>query len=346
MPEPAERTLRASRRTPATAEPSAPTPTRPLLRIAVVAVVAALAVLAVLTWDIGPEPGSRGFWLVVEHRVVSVVTLVLVGICQATATVTFQTATSNRILTPSIMGFEAMYVLMQTALVFFLGSQALAATDGVLKVALQSALMVGFATLLYSWLFTGGRGDLHTTLLVGVVLGMGFASLSTFMQRLLTPGEFDVLAARLFGNLSNSDESYLPYAWVVVGVALVLLWRRRHRLDVVALGRDASTNLGLVHRREVMVLLVLTAVLISVSTTLVGPLTFLGFVVATLAYQLAGSAEHRHVLPFAALLGVAMLAVGYFVLHHVFYAAGLLSVVLELGGGLFFLVYLLRKGTL
>jgi len=325
---------------------AAPRRTRPGLRIAVVGVVALVAVLAVLTYDIGPEVGSRGFWLVVEFRVVSVVTLVLVGICQAVATVVFQTATSNRILTPSIMGFEAMYVLMQTALVFFLGAEAMAATDGVLKVFVQSALMVGLATLLYSWLFAGRRGDLHTTLLVGVVLGLGFASLSTFMQRLLTPGEFDVLAARLFGNLSNSDEDYLPYAWVVVAVALALLWRRRHRLDVLGLGRDSATSLGLSHKREVLVALVLTAVLISVSTTLVGPLTFLGFVVAILSYQLAGSAEHRFVLPFASLLGIAMLAVGYFVLHHVFYAGGLLSVVLELGGGLFFLIYLLRRGTL
>jgi iron complex transport system permease protein len=319
---------------------------RPGLRLGVVLLVAVLAVAGILVWDIGPEPGSRGFRLIVEHRTVTVVTIVLVGICQATATVVFQTATSNRILTPSIMGFEAMYVLMQTSLVFVFGVESLAATDGVAKVLLQSGLMVVAATALYAWLFGGRRGDLHVTLLVGIVIGIGFGSLSVFMQRLLTPSEFDILAARLFGNISNSNQDYLPWAWAIVGVTLVLVWARRRRLDVLALGRDAATNLGLAYRREVLVLLVLTAVLISVSTTLVGPLTFLGFVVATLAYQLTGSTEHRHVLPFAAVLAVAMLAVGYFVLHHVFYSSGMLSVILELGGGLFFLIYLLRKGTL
>ncbi|MEH3089987.1 MAG: iron chelate uptake ABC transporter family permease subunit [Microbacterium arborescens] len=94
------------------------------------------------------------------------------------------------------------------------------------------------------------------------------------------------------------------------------------------------------------VLLILVAVLISVSTTLVGPMTFFGFIVATLAYQLAGSSRHAVVLPFAVLLGLATLLGGYFVLRHVFYAAGMLTVIIEFVGGLFFIVHLLRRGAL
>lgn len=305
-----------------------------------------LAAIGVLAYGIAPEPGSRGFWLIVDMRLTTVATIVIVAACQAVATVLFHTATSNRILTPSIMGFDALYVVMQTALVFFFGAGVLAQTDGVAKVLLQSALMVGFATVLYGWLFSGRRGNLHVMLLVGVVLGVGFGSLSTFMQRLLTPSDFDILSARLFGNISNSNEEYLPWAAVIIAIVLVLVWVRRHRLDVLALGREASVNLGLDYRREIIVLLVLTAVLISISTTMVGPLTFFGFIVATLAYQLTGSAKHRHVLPFAFVLGLVALLGGYFVLHHVFYAAGMLSVIIEFTGGLFFIIYLLRKGSM
>ncbi|MCI2956974.1 iron chelate uptake ABC transporter family permease subunit [Agromyces atrinae] len=316
------------------------------LRLAILLGIALLAALAVLTYGIGPEPGSRGFGIIVGRRFVTVATIVVVAACQGVATVLFHTATGNRILTPSIMGFDALYVVMQTGLVFFFGAQSLAATDGLLKVALQSALMVAFATLLYSWLFSGRLGNLHIMLLVGIVLGIGFSSLSTFMQRLLTPSEFDILSARLFGNISNSNVEYLPWAALVIAIVLVVVWRGRFRLDVLALGRDTSVNLGLSYKREVTLLLILTAVLISISTTMVGPLTFFGFIVATLAYQLTGSAEHRHVLPFAFLLGVVTLLVGYFVLNHVFYAAGMLSVIIEFGGGLFFIIYLLRKGAL
>ena len=315
-------------------------------RFGILALVVVVAAIGALTWDVPGAPGSRGFWIAVDLRIVSVATIALVACCQAVATVLFHTATANRILTPSIMGFDALYVVMQTALVFFFGSAALSATDGLAKVIVQSVLMVGFATLLYGWLFAGRRGNLHVMLLVGVVLGVGFGSLSTVMQRLLTPSDFDILSARLFGNLSNSDAEYLPWGALVVAAVLAVVWRRRHRLDVIALGRETALNLGVAYRREVVGILVLVAVLISVSTTMVGPMTFFGFLVATLAYQLAGSSQHRVVLPFAALLGAATLLGGYFVLRHVFYAAGMLSIIIEFVGGLFFLIFLLRKGSL
>lgn len=319
---------------------------RPWLRFSILGAVVLAAAVLLLTWDIPLDPGQRGYWLAVDLRVTTVATVAIVACCQAVATVLFHTATGNRILTPSIMGFDALYVVMQTALVFFFGGAALAATDGLAKVALQSALMVGFATLLYGWLFAGRRGNLHIMLLIGIVLGVGFSSLSTVMQRLLTPSDFDLLSARLFGNLGNSHPEYLPWAAGIVVVVLVMVWRRRRRLDVLTLGREIATNLGLAYKREVIVLLVLVAVLISVSTTLVGPMTFFGFIVATLAYQLSGSSRHAVILPFAALLGMATLLGGYFVLRHVFYAAGMLTVIIEFAGGLFFIVYLLRKGAL
>lgn len=302
------------------------------------------AATAVLTYQVTGEPGSRAFQLVMSMRATSVLTVVVVAFCQATATVLFHTVTGNRILTPSIMGFDALYTVMQTGLVFAFGAGALAATDGLAKVVLQSALMVGFATVLYGWLFAGRRGNLHLMLLVGVVLGLGFGSLSTFMQRLLTPSEFDILSARLFGNLSNTHPAYLPWAAGLCVLLAAGVWRRRHRLDVLALGPETATNLGLRYRREVVGVLVLVAVLISISTTLVGPMTFFGFLVATLAYHLTPGPTHAQVLPTAVLLAAAGLLGGYFVLRHVFYAAGMLSVILEFVGGLTFLILLLRKG--
>lgn len=316
------------------------------LRLWVMALIATAGVAAVLLYDIPGDPSRRAFWLALEFRVETVGALVVVAVCQATATVLFHTATGNRILTPSIMGFDALYVVMQTALIFFFGIAGVAATDGVLKIMVQSALMIGFATLLYGWLFAGRRGDLHIMLLVGVVLGIGFGSLSTVMQRLLTPSEFDVLAAQLFGNLSNANPDYLPWAAAIAAAALVGIHLLRHRLDVLALGEPAATGLGLRYRREVLGILVVVAVLISVSTTLVGPMTFFGFLVATLAYQLAGSSHHRQVIPLAVLLAIATLSIAYFVLRHVFAAAGLITVIIEFAGGLLFLIHLLRKGSL
>src|SRR5690606_15956946 len=108
----------------------------------------------------------------------------------------FQTVTNNRIITPSIMGFESLYRVVQTGAVFLLGISGVVALQGVPQFLLQVALMVGFSLLLYGWLLSGKYGNLQIMLLVGIVIGGGLGSVSTFMQRLLTPSEFDVLTAR------------------------------------------------------------------------------------------------------------------------------------------------------
>lgn len=302
-----------------------------------------IVAIAILVYGNPADPGSKGFWIIVQSRLTSLGTITLVAIAQSVATVMFHTATSNRILTPSILGFDALYVLSQTALVFFFGVSA-GSMEGIPKIIAQSALMVTFATLLYGWLFSGKRQNLHLLLLIGVVLGMGFGSLSNFMQRLLTPSEFDVLSARLFGSIGNGNADYLPIAGVIVCAIAGMFFIRRRTYDIVALGRDVSIGLGVNYQREIVGVLVSVAILISVSVTMVGPMTFYGFLVATLTYQFTRGDTHGDVIPLA--IGIALLTLlsATFVLRHIFAAAGLVTVIIEFTGGLLFLIVLLRKG--
>ncbi|MEU9609753.1 iron chelate uptake ABC transporter family permease subunit [Streptomyces sp. NPDC048057] len=310
-------------------------------RFAVVAVLTATAVVCYLFLFI---QGSFDFAF--ERRLTVVGTMAVVAFAHAVGTVVFQTITHNRILTPSIMGFDAVYILMQTLLVSVFGGSVLAATDGMPKLITQTLLMVCFTMLLFRWLFSGRGGSLHVMLLVGVVLGLAFRSVSDFLQRLLSPSEYDVLATRLFGRLTSAEVAYLPVAALVCVVAGVVVWHRAHRLDALLLGRDAATNLGIAHKRELTVMLLLVSLLIAMSTALAGPMTFFGFVTAMLAYQMTGTHRHAAVLPMAFLIGLLTLVGGQFILEHVFYASGMLTVVIEFLGGAVFLAHLLRKGTL
>jgi len=320
--------------------------TRYIVLVAVLAAVAVAATAGILLWGNEAEPGSRAFWLIARMRVDSLGVIALVALCHAFATVSFHTVTGNRIITPSIMGFEALYVAVQTAAVYVLGAAGVAVVTGTGPFLLQAALMVALATALYSWLLSRPYGSIHLMLLVGVVLGGGLAALSTFMQRLLDPNSFDVLSARLFGNISNARTEYVAIAAPIVLAACLVLWLRSRRMDVVALGSDVSTSLGLRHRRELMLTLLLVSVLMAMTTALVGPMTFLGFLVATLAYALTDTYDHRLVLPVAALAGYAVLASAYFVLRHVFYAGGAVTVVIELVGGVVFLFVVMKRGRL
>ncbi len=306
----------------------------------------ALFAFGLLAWDNPMPVGTDGFWIIAKMRATNLVVMLVVAFCQAIATVSFQTVTNNRIITPSIMGFESLYRLVQTSAVYFLGVAGVTAIQGVSQFLLQIALMVGFALLLYGWLLSGRYGNLQVMLLVGIILGAGLGSVATFMQRLLTPSEFDVLAARLFGSIANADAAYLPYAVPLAAVAGAALWLNAKNLNLLGLGRDAATSLGLNHRRQTMVTLFFVSILMAVSTALVGPMTFLGFLVATLAYQLADTYDHRYIFPMSVAAAFIVLTGSYFVMKHVFYAQGVVSIIIELVGGGVFLLVLLRKGRL
>ena len=125
-----------------------------------------------------------------------------------------------------------------------------------------------------------------------------------------------------------------------------MLSLQSRRPNGMALGKDAAIGLGLYYKAELMKALFLVSVRMAVSTALVGPLTFLGFLVATLAYQFSETYDHRRIFPIAVLVGFVVLSGAYFVMKNVFYAQGVVSIIIELVGGSIFLFVIVRKGRL
>ena len=290
--------------------------------------------------------GTRKFWLIAQRRADALIAMAIVAVCQAMATVSFHSVTNNRILTPSIMGFESLYVAINTATIFFLGASGLNDARTVPTFVLQMVVMVGLSLLLYSWLLTNRKQNMHAMLLVGVVIGGGLGSLSTFMQRMLSPSEFDVLTARLFGSVNNAESEYYSIAIPIVAIASTLLVLNARKLNVISLGSDVSTNLGVNHKAHAIYTLILVSLLMATTTALVGPMTFLGFLVATLAYQFADTYDHRYIFPMAVGLAFFVLIAAYFLMQHVFSAQGVVSIIIELVGGSVFLFVIMRKGRL
>lgn len=305
-----------------------------------------LAAFGLLAYSNPFDTGTPKWWLIAERRSNALIAMAVAAVCQAVATVAFQTVTNNRILTPGILGFQALYTAIHTSTVYFAGATGLIAARTLDTFIFQLVMMVALSLLLYSWLLTGKRANMHVMLLVGVVLGGGLGSLSTFMQRMLTPSEFDILTARLFASVNNADPEYYPIAIPLVAVSVLALYLKSRTLNTLSLGEPVATNLGVNHRRETIVVLVLVSIMMAVSTALVGPLTFLGFLVATLTYQFADTYDHRYLFPMATVLSFAVLAAAYFIMNHIFAAQGVVGIIIELVGGLTFLIVILRKGKL
>lgn len=290
--------------------------------------------------------GAKGSWsFVLAFRGVKLWALLMVAYAIAVSTVLFQTVTNNRILTPSVMGFDSLYVLVQTALIFVFTSATVVLIDPQIKFLAETALLVTFSALLYRWLFIGAERSLHLLVLVGIVFGVFFRSLSGFMQRVLDPNEFAVLQDSLFASFNSIDPTLLAISAVIIGAVTVIGLRLMHTFDVLSLGRAAAISLGVDYKRTVTIILVLVSVLIAVSTALVGPVMFFGLLVAALAHYLTGSGKHAHVLPAAILIAIICLVGGQVVLERLFAFDTALSIVIEFLGGIVFIGLILKRGA-
>ncbi|MCP3061960.1 iron chelate uptake ABC transporter family permease subunit [Myxococcus sp. K38C18041901] len=288
--------------------------------------------------------GASGQWdFVLPFRGRKLATALLVGYAIAVSTVLFQTVTGNRVLTPAILGFDNLYVFIQTCLLYFLGSGKAASLDPRLQFGVEVLIMVAFSAVLFWGLFGGGGRSLHLVLLTGVVLGVLFRSLASFLQRLIDPNEFIFLQDRFFASFNNPDQELLVVAFVLTLGVSVVGFRMLKTFDVLVLGRETAINLGVDHQRTAAIILVLVAILVSVSSALVGPVTFFGLLVSNLAHTLVRTYRHALVLPAAALIAGVCLVAGQFVLEQVFAFNTSPRVIIDFVGGLVFIGMLMRR---
>jgi iron complex transport system permease protein len=309
------------------------------LRLGALAALSAMALLAFMTL------GVEADWaFVLEHRGIKVLTMLMVACALGMSTVVFQTVTHNTILTPAVMGLDALYLFLQALLVLVLGSVGVVGLGTLPKFGLEMVCMVVLSVALMRWLFTGHASSLHLMLLVGMVLGILFRSLTSFAMRMIDPNEFATLQDRMFANFNSIQTQLLWPSLVLLALGALYFWRQRHVLDVLALGRDAAINLGVNYQPQVLRLLVVMCTMVALSTALVGPVTFFGLLVANMAYQWMGTRRHAWVLPAAVLWGCVLLLSGQVVLERVLGFNSALSVVIEFVGGLVFIWLLMRKG--
>lgn len=314
--------------------------TRRLLALILLYLIATIAFLTI---------NARGNWdFVFWFRGTKVLGMTLVAIAVSVATILFQTLTRNRILTPSLMGFDSLYSLLQTFLVFALGGFGFANLPAELTFFTSFTIMMLASLALFGTLLSGsvqaGGQDLHRLLLTGIIFGVLFRSLTSFMMRLIDPNEFIIAATASIAQFSRVNSDLLAVSSILVLLALVVTWRQRHQLDVMALGREVSINLGIDYKRRLYGTLVIIACLVSVSTALVGPIAFFGLLVANLTYQLMPTHRHGILLPAASLMSAIILIGGQTILEQLMDFSTPLSVIVEFLGGLTFL-FLVLKGT-
>lgn len=299
-----------------------------------------LALLAACMYQFWKVVGDWDYTMDLRRR--QLAALAVVGAAIGMSSLMFQTIAGSRILTPGVMGFDVMYMFVQTLLVFYLGGDAALRLGVGTRATLNMAVMCGFALLLFGWLFRKHSRNLVVTVLAGMVLSGLFASLTSFASRMLTPNDFQSLQDVMFASFSTVDAQLLAVVSAITAVATIAAAGLLRSLNVVALGHEQAVVLGLNYHRIVRLSLVVITVMVAAATALVGPMLFLGLIVANLARQLIPSSDHRILVPAAAVVGVITCVLGQLLVLRVFDFAAPFAVIVNLVGGVYFLWLMTR----
>ncbi|WP_342614789.1 iron chelate uptake ABC transporter family permease subunit [Peribacillus frigoritolerans] len=306
-------------------------------RIIILAVLVAVLTAGYIFWDLGPN------WdYALPRRVIKIIAIIVVGCAIAFSTVIFQTVTNNKILTPSILGLDSMYMLIQTGVIFIFGSTHIMIMNKNLNFLITLAAMLIFSSLLFKFMFKKNR-NIYFLLLIGIIFGTLFGSMSSFMQVLIDPNEFQIIQNKMFASFNNVNTDLLTLAIILMIAAMIYFMRFLKYLDVMSLGRDQAINLGVDYDFVTKRVLIVVTVLISISTALIGPITFLGLLVANVAYQFIKSYQHKHIIPGAMLISVIALVGGQFIVERIFTFSTTLSVIINFVGGVYFIYLLLKE---
>lgn len=306
-------------------------------------IIIALSLLLVLFTILFMTYDAKGSWsFVLNFRGRKIMALALIAIAIGTSTVLFHSITHNRIITPAIMGFDALYVFIQTTILFVFGATDFINLDTVGKFLFNMGVMTVVFLLLFQWLFLKANRSIFLLALTGIILGIFFRSLNDFMFRLLDPNTFAVLQGVLFSSFNAIESKLLNIAAIVIACCLIPTFLLRHKLDIVALGREKAIALGVNYKPTVFGVLAIIAVLVSVSTALVGPITFFGLLVANMAYLLVRNQNHTNLLIVTCLIAICTLVGGQFIFEKLINLKGTLSIVIECLGGITFIWMLLK----
>ncbi|WP_257348684.1 iron chelate uptake ABC transporter family permease subunit [Pseudalkalibacillus decolorationis] len=307
-------------------------------KIFILAILSIVLTSLFLFWDIGDH------WeYILPRRTEKIFAIILTGSCIAFSTIVFQTITNNRILTPSLIGLDSLYMLIQTAIVFLFGSTTLAMMEREQHFILSVGLMVLFALLLFKFIFKKGGRQIYFLLLIGIIMGTFFESISSFMQVLIDPNEFLVVQDSMFASFNNVNTDLLVISVILIILVSLYFIRFVKYLDVISLGRDHALNLGVNYASVVQQLLIVIAILVSISTALVGPITFLGLLVANVAHEFLRTYRHSYLIIGSILISIVALVGGQLIVERVFTFSTTVSVIINFIGGVYFIYLLLKE---
>ena len=292
------------------------------------------------------QPGdwtSAQFQIVWRVRMPRVLLAALVGAGLALVGVAMQAMVRNPLADPYLLGVSSGASVGAVSVIAF-GALAFAGELALPLGAFGGALAACMAV--YFLAYANGRLQASRLILGGVAIAYCLGGITSLI--VLTADQRELANSVLtwtLGSLAGTrwDELGLPAALLVVGAALLLTQARS--LNALLSGEESAATLGVDTTRTRRWLFVLVSLVTGVLVALTGPIGFVGLIVPHVTRMLVG-AEHRSVLPVAALTG-AIFLVWVDVFSRITFAPAEVpvGVITSLLGGPFFVWMLCRKNA-
>ncbi len=308
-------------------------------KLILMAVLVLLAAAAYLTVEVNPKYFSYAMSLRVPKLIVMLIAAFAIG----GASLVFQSIINNTIVTPCLLGMNSLYTLIHTAVVFAAGSGSILAVNANLAFAADLVIMGASATVIYGYLFKKTNYNVLYVLLIGTVLTSFFSSIQSTLTRVMDPNEYDSLLSTLVASFSNVNSEIILFSLVVLAVLIFVLRKDLALLDVLTLGKAQAINLGVDYDRSIRRLLLGVTLAIAVATAMVGPISFMGLIIANLSRQLLKTYRHSQLILGSVFFGMIILVAGQLIVEHVYSYAIPISVFITVGGGIYFLYLLLTR---
>ena len=312
---------------------------RNIYKLIILAVIVLLAMAAYMTIGVKFH-NERLMRFAFKIRYPKLIAMIITAFTIGGASIVFQSVINNTIVTPCLLGMNSLYTLI---VVFFLGSGSMLVINANMSFALDLVIMGVVATFIYSYLFKVTNHNVLYVLLIGTVLTSFFSSIQSTLTRVMDPNEYDTLLTSLVASFSNVNSEIIIFSLIIIAAIIVVFRKELAMLDVLTLGKEQAVNLGVDYDKCIRRLLLAVTLCISVATAMVGPISFLGLIIANLSRQMLKTYRHTQLILGSALFGMIGLILGQLIVERVFIYAIPVSVFITVGGGIYFL-YLLLAG--
>lgn len=286
---------------------------------------------------------AKLFHYAMKLRTPKLIVMIITAFAIGAASIVFQSIINNVIVTPCLLGMNALYSLIHTAVVFVAGSSSILAVNSNLAFAVDLVLMGIIATVIYSYLFEKTHHNVLYILLIGTVLTSFFSSIQNTLTRIMDPNEYDNLLATLVASFENINSEVIVASLIVLAAVIFVLRKELAVLDVITLGKDQAINLGVDYNRCVRRLLLGITLFIAVATAMVGPISFLGLIIANLSRQFLKTYRHTQLVLGSTLFGMVVLIGGELIVERYYHYVIPISVFISVFGGIYFLYLLLSS---